>query len=336
MPNADERGTVTKGSTDTSTVGGLAWVSRDGHEWVGTIVYPEFDEAGLEAVAATTSGFVAVGHSGTEDPRAAIWTSKDGKDWYRTEDGPVFAPPPKGGGSNLWSVAVAGDALVTVGREWTIADGSVTSRRAAAWFSSDGTAWRRAESIEDGEGAMFNTVVAAGHGWIAGGVAAKSGLAAIWTSADGNHWKAADSSAFSRGAVQSVVRGGPGFVAVGLVIDGGRGIPAAWTSSDGSAWRRVQSGAFTPGGGISSVTNDGNGLVAIGYLIDGGAWQGTVWTSTDGVAWAQSPAIPALAGDPIGAISTGPLSIASAGSTLVAVGATVANPAAIWARFQAE
>lgn len=183
---------------------------------------------------------------------------------------------------------------------------------------------------------MFNTVASTGSGWIAAGVAAGSGRPAIWSSADGNEWRMADMAQGSDGAVLSIVQGGPGFVAVGLVFDAGVPRPAVWTSGDGTTWDREQFPALaarTSAGGISSVTNDGEGLIAIGYLVEGDSWQGTLWTSPDGAVWTESPAIPALGGGAIGPISNGPLSITSSGSTIVAVGATSEAPAAIWARF---
>ena len=338
MPDGDERGTVTMGASELSALSGGAWTSTDGRDWIGSVVYPDFDDAGLEAVTSTSSGFVAVGHSGTDAPEASIWTSMDGKDWYRTKDDPVFAPP-DGGGSNLWSVASAGDALVAVGREWSLADGALASRRAVAWFSMDGSTWGRAESIEDGEGAMFNTVASTGSGWVAGGVAADSNTPAIWTSPDGNEWRPAEMTEQGEGAIQSIVQGGPGLVAVGAVFDAHGPRPAAWTSADGAVWDRAQVPALPAGvsaGGISSVSNDGDGLLAIGYLVEGDSWQGTLWTSVDGARWTQSPAIPALGGGAIGPVSNGPLSITSAGSTIVAVGATTEAPAAIWARLGAR
>ena len=342
MPRADERGTATNGSSDVSPLMGLAWVSKDGRDWQGKVVLPDFEDAGLEAVTWTGTRFVAVGHANTGSPRAAVWTSTDGSDWYRVTDGPVFAAPADGGGSNLWSVAASHGAVVAVGREWSVANDAITGRRAAAWISADGMTWTRSTAVADGEGAMFNTVTAGGPGWIAGGVVGDSpGRAAIWSSSDGDRWtRVPDSAEFSNGAVQSIVRGGPGVVAVGLTFDGaGRPVAAAWTSPDGLAWQHVPPQALStedhPSAAIMSIVAGDAGLTAIGFVVDGGAWRGVVWTSTDGRSWTVSANIPELSGGIVGPISNGALSIAANGSTVIAVGSTAADPATIWARFSA-
>jgi len=342
MPHGDERGTASKGSTDVAPLTGLAWVSKDGHHWDGHVVLPDFTDAGPEAVAWTGTKFVAVGHAGTDSPGAAVWTSVDGADWYRVADGNVFAAPPNGGGSNLWSVAASAQGVVAVGREWTVANDTVTSGRAAAWFSADGTTWTRSHSIADGEDARFNAVAQGPTGWIAGGVVGTGpGRAALWSSTDGDRWTRIPASAdFPDGAVESIVRGGPGFVAVGVTIDAaGHGAPAAWTSTDGLAWRPVQAQALSAGAHsaaiITGIAATDSGLVAIGVTIDGSAWRGTVWTSKDGSVWATSADDPALSGGPVGPISNGPLSIAANGPTVIAVGSAPGAPAAIWARFAA-
>jgi hypothetical protein len=82
----------------------------------------------------------------------------------------------------------------------------------------------------------------------------------------------AETAELAEGAIQSIVRGGPGSLSPSASCSmrvGPR--PTVWTSGDGhlgpGAILRAR-GRISPGG-ISSVTNDSEGLLAIGDLVEG-------------------------------------------------------------------
>jgi hypothetical protein len=89
------------------------------------------------------------------------------------------------------------------------------------------------------------------------------------------------------GAVYSVIRGGPGYIAGGEA--GGDG--ALWTSTDGISWERVPHDEIVFGaGGISGLAAGDDGYVAVGG--DGG---GAIWFSADGLSWQRVADSPSFA-----------------------------------------
>lgn len=86
-----------------------------------------------------------------------------------------------------------------------------------------------------------------------------------------------------------VLRGGPGFVAVGSAAE--HSAPAVWTSIDGVTWSRATDVPDTavggPGtGGLHTVAVGGPGLVALRvWPGPSGVIESVVWTSLDGVTW---------------------------------------------------
>ena len=101
-------------------------------------------------------------------------------------------------------------------------------------------------------------------------------------------------------AMYSVVRGGPGWVAVGG--DGRNG--AVWVSDDARSWDRVDHDASVFRGELlmrlTSVVAGGPGLVAVGwdgFPPAGGESRAVVLTSTDGREWERVPHDSALFGD---------------------------------------
>ena len=87
-----------------------------------------------------------------------------------------------------------------------------------------------------------------------------------------------------RGSIRAIIRGGPGFVAVGRRAPGTTA--AIWTSADGHTWRRAEVGEATDAA-VSDVTRYGDGYVAVGTAKRGQAVSPAVWTSTDGLTWSR-------------------------------------------------
>ncbi len=114
------------------------------------------------------------------------------------------------------------------------------------------------------------------------------------------------SEALEHGWMSAVIEGGPGYVAVGVVIDADdRADPGVWVSVDGTTWERVVSDglvvdanpAETDDEFIADVASGPLGLVAVGsegiYRGEGGSRNGdydaAVWVSADGRDWSRVP-----------------------------------------------
>lgn len=124
---------------------------------------------------------------------------------------------------------------------------------------------------------------------------------------------------FAGPGMWDVAAAGPGFVAVGIWVEGGIGSEGAiWTSVDGYSWQRQQS-SDSDGFGLSltsvAVAEDGTVVVA-------GATQTSmpaVWVSSDGVSWE-----PGVGGWGLGDGETAGLSaIAHVDGRFVAIGRVV-------------
>ena len=171
---------------------------------------------------------------------------------------------------------------VTVGGPGLVAVGNVRgddSAGAAVWTSVDGYAWTRVPHDPEVFGDagfesdwLMESVTVGGPGLVAIGKA--DGATAVWTSPDGLTWTLVPAADIpGAGAMNDVVAGGPGFVAVG-------GTPAVWTSEDGRNWTRVPPAMFSSSKAeLQAVISVGSHLVAVGA---------EVWTSVDGVTWTQS------------------------------------------------
>jgi hypothetical protein len=210
-----------EGSPD-GGVDAAVWTSVDGITW-SRVPHDESIFGGgtdgyygqsMSSVTAGGPGLVAVG---SDVGRAAVWTSVDGIIWSRVPDHDVFATA-----SGMNSVTVGGPGLVAVGE---------AENAAAVWTSPDGNSWSRVRHDEAvfGEGVdtdwdvAINSVTADAGGLVAVGSDPDTEGVAVWTSIDGLIWSRApgDEAAFGvtpdrpHMHVESVIAGGPGFVAVG-------------------------------------------------------------------------------------------------------------------------
>ena len=137
QPNIPAVDQLVAGSDGLLAVGTLAgglsaiWGSTDGHSWhlgqapaSGRIV----------RVAASGTGYVAVGDDGRTPGGAAAWTSADGLTWTAAPSQASFA-----GATMTDVVALADGTLASVGSEQPATGG----RRFVAWTSTDGLTWQR-------------------------------------------------------------------------------------------------------------------------------------------------------------------------------------------------
>ena len=151
-----------------------------------------------------------------------------------------------------------------------------------------------------------------------------SGDARAWTSLDGVTWHAADISGATDTAMEAVVAGPNGYVAVGsdgfpggnTQLPGARGV-AVWSSPDGAHWSRVADDPSFHDAIMLGVRRFGTGYVAWGQTLVGvvGPPPPPVWTSSDGLHWVRADG-----GMDTGGPGSPVASIVSVGGRLVAVG----------------
>lgn len=106
------------------------------------------------------------------------------------------------------------------------------------------------------------------------------------------------------GTMSEVIRGGPGFVAVGGGYDEATRTPIAaiWTSVDGREWRRATLDGDAGLGRVSSIAVGGPGLVAVGGQCCPD--EAAVWVSEDGVDWVRIPDQEAFTGTAMTAVTS--------------------------------
>jgi hypothetical protein len=246
-------------------------------------------------------------------------------------------------------LAAGGPGLVVVGRH---DEDPPTVPRGVVWVSADGVSWTRLDDPAvfagpDGKDVLAvaadeRTVVAVGVDCSGADWNTADCDAAVWESADGNTWARVphDEATFGGPKDQwmlSVTAGGPGFVAVGSDLPGGRetAAGAVWVSPDGQTWSRVPHdeavfGIAGTGTRIMDVTAGGPGLVAVGYEEAGGYQSAVVWVSADGNTWTRVDDAATFGGTG----GQGMNAVAAFGSGLVAAGwdTSAADPEAqVWA-----
>jgi hypothetical protein len=275
------------------------WTSTDGTAWSRVPHDPEVfsGTSGLRLMRDVTvggPGLVAVGYGVDEPDRPGplnpvVWVSEDGYEWSRV-------PIPGNGRIWLRSVTAGGPGLVAVGMDYSAA---------AVWTSIDGINWDRVPhdpavfggGFPSGSDSEMMAVTVGGPGLVAVGfvdgdsnTAVIDSIAAVWVSTDGFTWSRIphDEEVFGgdgNQAINDVVAGGPGLVAVGTDTSSGA---AVWTSPDGITWTRVPHDPILFGKRdgnrwMDSVVTYGNGLVAGGTDL---------WTSSDGLTWTVVQGIP--------------------------------------------
>jgi hypothetical protein len=302
-----------------------AWVSTDAEAWQRAVGHRDLDFGELPwadggprmtAVAATDSGFVAVGdESGPSGSVAAAWTSPDGLRWTRAGGEEVF------GSSDLpatvHDVTASGDEVIAVGElgdaaaVWRSSDGGVVwslVTHDSVVFGSRTSPEDTHAGLGDGRQAM-HAIVRVSEGFVVVGASGGSPDSVdggtsddldgvVWRSIDGVDWRRVPGSTDTLGSaddevVIDLVELPDRYVAVGALWtgtpDNRHARAAVWTSTDLSTWVRVADGheVFGTDGEDSRLTAavfDGTRIVAVGEV---GSTRKTaaVWTSTDGITW---------------------------------------------------
>ncbi|NQV05144.1 hypothetical protein HQ535_01220 [bacterium] len=215
----------------------------------------------------------------------SVWVSENGVDWMRVGDPDVFSGVSTEFGTNLNQVVghVASGPAGIVATGWV--DTDTGDFAPPVWFSSDGLTWSRLSADDYQDGGPDGVVFAVDGGFLTVRLGDD-----LWESSNGWEWSSAGDAGLGIDEsvdVRDVVRGGPGFVGLGVVNDdcpGGHcfGQLLAWTSSDGIVWSEVS--VESDPGYFMSLSTSGDMLVAAGYDEDGSA----LWTSGDGVTWTRS------------------------------------------------
>jgi hypothetical protein len=211
----------------TDPVRPLVWSSADGLTWTA-VGGAGSAGGGMDAVARTPKGFVAVGLGRS---RAAVWTSPEGATWTPVADTPIFHPRP-GSDPSFWvemnGVAADHGVVVAVGNDGPQGGGENSAR---AWWSSDGRAWSEATGEWFGGGQVFG-LTATPEGFVVVGPPISSRcLGGIWESADGRAWTCVASDPAFAGFGPYAAAASPSIVvAVGLDAAGpesDQGFPGA-------------------------------------------------------------------------------------------------------------
>lgn len=276
----------------------LVWRSFGTGAWSRVAGQPGFEHASMQDVAWSEGVLVAVGYDDSDPAgvrRTRIWTSRDGASWRALADETIPAD------TRLTAILGTVGGFLARGTE-TAVDGS---GRGVVWRSVDGLSWARAtDAAAFGEAdlwAIFDT----GDGLVAVGDVREGPYGparpVVWRSSDASRWESiplAD-DAFGSGVagIAAITRGGPGYIAVGTLIDtlspqdpvSTRVWPptdgAIWTSPDLQSWTRVEPARDLFGGqedqAITSVVAIRDGYIAFGNA--GGA--AGAWSSADGQRW---------------------------------------------------
>ncbi len=299
----------------------VAFSSTDGTSWVPLGGFTGASGTAAVAVATDGSRIVIVGH---DTSGATSWATAGGA-WTAAPRQDALLVPYSAGG--MTSVAVAGEGFVAGGFH---DDPLHATASAAAWWSSDGLAWR----ADDGSGTFAGGRIL--------GIAARGGtVVAVGTDGDPNYgpaaaWRWTAAAGWERGrigpddggAMRAVAATADGFVAVGLNgdDDGAR----VWLSPDGRSWTVVPDQPafhyYTSPVRMQSIAVVPDGLVVGGWRSDEAKGSALTWTSTDGRSWPDPTWQPSFSGGQIDGMTI-------AGRTAVAVGRTGYpdwNQATIW------
>jgi hypothetical protein len=308
-----------------------AWYSQDAVTWTRAAGHPdlEFGESPwndggprMRAVAATDSGFVAVGYDADyadgsdRGQMAAAWTSLDGRAWTRVPydealfggfDYPAMMNDVVAIGDRVTAVGALGDAAAVWhsddgGRNWS----EVPHDRAE--FGQRNTPGEAHDGLGDGRQSMAAILVTPG-GFVAAGSDGPSPDsmskvddhdAAIWRSSDGVLWQRLPDVDGALGGeddqvINSIIVLPDRYVAVGTEQFGGPENPssrgAVWYSTDLASWIRIPHDPAVFGHDdeatkLIHAAVGPTGIVAVGQAGDDPT-RAVVWASPGGIAWTR-------------------------------------------------
>jgi hypothetical protein len=238
-----------------------AWTSPDGKVWQPAPVTPEAAGDKVLGLAATSTGFVAVGEHIGSQPGPVVWTTTDGQVWRR-ESGHAHGLTARGGHVAVLRWAAADGGVIVVGGPITAA---ARHRPATGlWRSTNGgRTWDQVKlPTTHGATSRLAGLATNGRTFLAvrparAGAGRKDAVA--YLSAHGSRWSYAGKLAPVRRIsmrVTAVAGSGHGFAVAGVTRSG----QLAFLSKHGHGWRR----SGDPGSGVAGLTAgpDGNVVVA--------------------------------------------------------------------------
>jgi hypothetical protein len=276
----------------------VVWRAFGDAAWLRVTGQPGFTHAAMQDVASSRGVVVAAGYDDAQGGAGAtrLWRSLDGADWTVLPDTTIPA------GTRLSRVLGTPAGFLASGVEVTPGEGP---GRGVVWRSDDGVAWTRAADPASFESGVVNAIFEIGEELVAIGQKRGDYLRInpplLWRSSDASRWEAVPLSNDAFGSdlagIAAIAAGGPGYIAVGTVIDtlspqdpttqiawpptDG----AIWTSPDLRTWTRVEPARELFGGeenqAITSLVAVRNGYIAFGST---GRAAGA-WSSADGERW---------------------------------------------------
>jgi hypothetical protein len=239
-----------------------AWTSSDGRTWHPAPALPPVAGDTVLGLAATGTGFVAVGEHTGPQPGPVVWTSSAGRPWQRSA-GPVRGLTPRSGHLTALRWVAAEDAVVVAGGPIAGAAGQGRRPYAGVWRSADGGLTWRPVTLPVGHGSTNGLAGLAASG--AGFVAVRPGHAdgrldaVTYRSAQGVTWRyAAKLTPVRRTSLQvTAVSGGDHGFAIAASVHGSG---VAFFSVHGRGWHQTTAGAGT---GVAGLIAGPGGTVVV-------------------------------------------------------------------------
>jgi hypothetical protein len=247
------------------------------------------DESVVSATTTPSSATSVPGERSTTTTSGALQSSPiPAMTWERLPHRGIFDD------AFITSIVAGGPGLVAGGGV-----GDLQGDRAAVFVSADGIMWERIDSSSFAVAELGITHLAAGRDSALVAFGCGGDTQPLWVSQNGLEWERISTDIFGPGCrigVQSVISGGPGFVAVGNTVEGNA---AVWLSADGYKWTAVEDDDLVAGDAdernlfMRDVTIGGPGLVAVGGsgvanmdITTNPKFEGlAVWVSEDGSDW---------------------------------------------------
>ena len=240
----------------------VAWTSSDGGAWVlhEVPILGGTDAERMNAVVATSSGYVAGGSAGPEgfERHARFWTSPDGVAWQPVpDDEDAFAD------AEVTSMTTYQDGIAAVG----VLGDAQHHTGAVAWTSTDGRTWTRMDEPAFDGGVVAAIIRAPFGGLLAVGTDLDRKAALAWLSPDGRHWTRVTAGDYGDQRhlwMTDVVAVGDSVIAVGTSQASQRPSATSWVSADGTHWDQAESLPVLGQVEFLAVTAGGPGAVALG------------------------------------------------------------------------
>ncbi len=267
-----------------------------GSIWQPLTDFPTAGAFEVTSVAATTTGFTAVGFAAMpgEDyfgrHEGVVWRSTDGRTWQGAADPALQFVTPE-------YVVAVGDTVFLIGTFDTCGlnlEEECQEPVDAGWVvyrSVSGAPWERLPQLAEMQNGSVDGATAANGSLVCFGSTGDESLPAIWTSPDGVSWN--QTSDLAETEQVTAVAGSPsGLVAFGTAyspeLDDIALVVTA--SADGSHFGRTDAPQLA-GAAIESVAVSAVGLVAAGDIEDAD-FNATALAlhSSDGLAWSQGAA----------------------------------------------